>query len=96
MKYLAKKKYVHRDLAARNVFVNETLVCKVRNVSMLSFNMPYRNLEVVIEDTEKKFMLSYIDNPLPYIPQSYFVGSVVCCTEHTIIYVCIYFYGYGQ
>lgn len=35
-------------------------------------------------------MLSNIDNPLPYIPQSYFVGSVVCCTERTIIIMCMY------
>lgn len=96
MKYLAKKKYVHRDLAARNVFVNETLVCKVRNMSMPSFNMPYRNLEVVIEDTEKNSCFLILTTPY-HIFHSHTSWAVLCAVLNvqSYMYVSIdkYFYG---
>ena len=34
MAYLEEKNYVHRDLAARNISVSESLICKVKIVSM--------------------------------------------------------------
>ena len=33
MEYLASKSFIHRDLAARNILLDQTLTCKVGDMS---------------------------------------------------------------